>query len=72
MIEKIKIETDFIKLDQLLKFAGVIPTGGEGKELILEGYVFVNGDCETRRGRKIRKGDKVSGDTDPPFEFVVI
>jgi len=59
MNSKVKIETDFIKLDQLIKFAGVVQTGGESKLMIKEGMVKVNGNIEFRRGKKIVKGDKI-------------
>ncbi len=49
----------FIKLDQFLKLAGVVSTGGQAKQLILAGQVRVNGEVETRRGRKLRFGDEV-------------
>jgi Uncharacterized conserved protein len=58
-MEKIKIKTEFIKLDQLLKLAGIVGNGSEGKYLILEGNVKVNGQPETRRGKKIYPKDVV-------------
>lgn len=61
-MEKIKIETDFIKLDSLLKFAALTGTGGEAKYVISEGMVSVNGEICTMRGKKIYPGDKVSFD----------
>ena len=57
--EKIKISTEFIKLEALLKFAGVVETGGEAKLAIQEGDVKVNGEVCTMRGKKIRPGDRV-------------
>ena len=56
-MEKIRIHTEFIKLDALLKFAGLCETGGEAKELIQGGAVQVNGEVCTMRGRKCRAGD---------------
>ena len=56
----VKITTDFIKLDQLLKFAGAAVIGSEAKELVLEGKVKVNGEICTMRGKKIRSGDTVT------------
>lgn len=53
------ITTEFIKLDSLLKFAGLTDTGGEAKELIAGGEVLVNGEVCTMRGKKLRTGDKV-------------
>ena len=61
-MEKIAIDTDFIKLDSLLKFAGIVETGGIGKEIILEERIKVNGEVCTMRGKKIRPGDKVQID----------
>lgn len=58
-MEKIKISTEFIKLDQLLKFANITENGADAKYLIVNGYVCVNGEKEERRGRKIYPGDKV-------------
>ena len=52
-IEKVKISTEFIKLDQFLKWLAVVDSGSEAKQVILDGMVKVNGDVETRRGRKI-------------------
>ena len=58
--EKVKISTEFIKLEALLKFAGVVETGGEGKVLIQAGGIYVNGEVCTMRGKKIRPGDSVT------------
>jgi ribosome-associated protein len=54
-----KISTEFIKLEGLLKFAGLAQTGGEAKDLIQGGAVSVNGEVCTQRGRKLRPGDFV-------------
>ncbi len=59
-MNKITIQTEFIKLDSMLKFAGMVSTGGEAKELIAGGQVLVNGEVCTMRGKKIRPGDTVS------------
>ncbi|MEF2700566.1 MAG: RNA-binding S4 domain-containing protein [Oscillospiraceae bacterium] len=58
-MEKIKIETEFIKLDALLKFAVLVGSGGEAKTVIADGMVSVNGEVCTMRGKKIRPGDTV-------------
>lgn len=58
-MEKIAIETEFIKLDALLKFAALVSTGGEAKYVISENMVKVNGEVCTQRGRKIHPGDRV-------------
>ncbi len=55
----IKISTEFIKLDQLLKFSGIIGNGSDAKILILNEQVSVNGEIATQRGKKIRSGDTV-------------
>lgn len=60
MAEKIKITTEFIKLEALLKYASLVGSGGEAKMLIQNGEVSVNGEVCTMRGKKIRSGDKVS------------
>lgn len=54
------LSDDTIKLDQFLKWTGMTQTGGEAKLLIQSGEVRVNGAVETRRGRKLAKGDRVS------------
>ena len=61
-MEKIAIETEFIKLDSLLKYAALVGTGGEAKYVIAEGMVRVNGEVCTMRGKKISPGDTVSFD----------
>lgn len=62
-MEKFKIETDYIKLDQFLKWIGLAESGVMAKELILAERVMVNGEVEIRRGRKLHSGDvvKVAG-----------
>ncbi len=55
----IKISTEFIKLDQLLKFSGIIGNGSDAKFLISDEQVSVNGEIATQRGKKIRPGDVV-------------
>ena len=58
-MKKITITTEFIKLQDLLKFANLVETGGEAKERIQAGEVTVNGEVCTMRGKKIRPGDDV-------------
>ena len=58
-MEIIKINTPFIKLQQLLKFADVVSDGTDARILIVEGFVSVNGEKELRRGRKIYPEDEV-------------
>ena len=55
-IEIVEINTEFIKLDQLLKWANFTACGVESKMFILNGEVKVNGEVETRRGKKIYDG----------------
>ncbi|GAA6513000.1 RNA-binding S4 domain-containing protein [Merdimmobilis hominis] len=57
--ETIEISTEFIKLDSFLKFAGMLETGGQAKEVVQAGLVSVNGEVCTMRGKKIRPGDIV-------------
>lgn len=57
---KIYIETEFIKLDQLLKFADIVDSGGVAKLLISESFVLVNEEVCTMRGKKIKDGDIVT------------
>lgn len=61
-MEKIEvgITTEFIKLDSLLKYAGLTETGGEAKEAVKGGIVSVNGEICTMRGKKIRPEDVVT------------
>lgn len=58
-MEKIAIQTKYIKLDSLLKYAALVGTGGEAKTVISEGLVTVNGEVCTMRGKKLRPGDVV-------------
>ena len=59
---EIPIHTEFIKLQDLLKLANLVGTGGEAKIVIQEGEVSVNGEVCTMRGKKIRPGDTVAFD----------
>lgn len=58
-VTEIKIITDSIALDQFLKWAQVVPSGGMAKQLIQAGEVLVNGECETKRSRRLTIGDEV-------------
>ena len=58
-MEKITIHTEFIKLQDLLKFANLVSSGGEAKERIQVGEATVNGEVCTMRGKKIRPEDDV-------------
>lgn len=68
---EIKITTPFIKLDQLIKFAGISFDGAEAKEMVVSGLVKVNGETELRRGRKLYKGDTVQIQLEEKFELIV-
>ncbi len=59
MEHTVEINTPFIKLEALLKYAGLVGTGGESKIRITEGEVKVNGEVCTVRGRKLHPGDRV-------------
>ncbi len=58
-------EREFIKLDQFLKLAQIVQSGGEAKRLIQSEFVMVNNEVETRRGRKLYHGDWVDVDGEP-------
>lgn len=58
--DKIKITTEYIKLDQLLKFSGMAENGAMAKEMILDKIVLFNGEVCTMRGKKVRPGDEVT------------
>ena len=58
-IEKVKISTEFIKLDQFLKWLAIVDSGSDAKQVILDGKVKVNDEIEKRRGRKIYPEYKV-------------
>lgn len=58
-MEKIKIKTEYIKLDSALKYAGLTYTGGEAKYAIQNGEIRVNGEVCTMRGKKLKDGDKI-------------
>lgn len=69
-MEIIEINTEFIKLDQLLKFAGLVGNGSDAKMMILDEMVCVNGEICTMRGKKIRPGDVVSVEDAGSFEVI--
>ena len=63
-------ESESIRLDQFLKFAELVGSGGQAKHIIQSGEVVVNGEPETRRGRKLYHGDVVEFEGDEyPVEF---
>ena len=73
-MEKIEIEitTEYIKLDQLLKFSQIAENGAMAKEMIWDEIISVNGEVCTMRGKKIRPGDVVLAEfEDESFEITV-
>ena len=61
-MEIIPIHTEYIKLQDLLKLANLVSTGGEAKIVVTEGEVTINGEVCTQRGKKLRPGDVVCFD----------
>ena len=59
MDTKVSINTEFIKLGQLLKLAGLVDSGSDAKMLIADGYALLNGEVVLERGKKIYPGDRV-------------
>lgn len=59
-MEEVIIETEFIRLDALLKLAGFVETGGQAKHVIQNGEVQVNGEPCLQRGKKLRSGDRAA------------
>lgn len=62
MEKKIKIKEEYIRLDSLLKLAGLVGTGGQAKMVVLDGLVSLNGEVCLMRTKKIRTGDIVEFD----------
>lgn len=58
-MKEIVVKGEYIRLDQLMKLADMVGGGGEAKVVIQDGHVAVNGEIDTRRGRKLRTGDVV-------------
>ena len=70
--QEIKITTEFIKLDQLLKFANIAESGAMAKEMIADEIVSLNGETCTQRGKKIRPNDSILVEfEDEIFEITV-
>ncbi|HEY9577188.1 MAG TPA: S4 domain-containing protein YaaA [Pseudobacillus sp.] len=70
MDKKVMIETEYIPLGQFLKLADIIQTGGMAKWFLSEHEVYVNGELDQRRGRKLRAGDRVEIPGTGSFEIV--
>ena len=58
-MERVSINTEYIKLGQLLKLASLVSQGSDAKMLIKEGYVSLNGEVVYERGKKVYPGDRV-------------
>lgn len=58
-MKEVKINTEYIKLDQFLKWAGIVGAGSDAKLIVASGDVSVNGKVELQRGKKLYKGDIV-------------
>ncbi len=58
-MKKVKINTEYIKLEQMMKLEGVVGSGSDAKHIIVSGDVSVNGHVEVQRGKKLRIGDIV-------------
>ena len=70
---QVQITTELIKLDQLIKYAGLAYSGAEAKDMVINGYASVNGEVCSMRGKKIRTGDVVTLDfEDDSFEISVV
>jgi ribosome-associated protein len=71
-MKTVEISEEFIKLDALLKHAGISGSGGQAKMMIQEGLVKLNGTVATERGKKVHIGDIVKVATTPPAEIKVV
>lgn len=61
-MQNIKIDTEFIKLDQFLKMVNIAGSGGQAKIMVISGDVKVNGEIEMQRGKKLRSKDIIEVD----------
>ncbi len=68
----VEVRAGGIDLGQLLKFAGLVDTGGDAKALLADGVVEVNGEVDTRRGRTLRDGDVVAIPDEDPVRVVEV
>ena len=64
LLKQIEIQTEYIKLDALLKYACIAQTGGEAKIMVQNGEIKVNGEVCTMRGKKIKNGDIIETSTE--------
>lgn len=56
----VSIGGEMIRLGQFLKYSGLLDSGGDAKEVVIDGFVKVNGEVDRRRGRQLRDGDLVT------------
>jgi ribosome-associated protein YbcJ (S4-like RNA binding protein) len=68
----VEVRAGGIDLGQLMKFAGIVDTGGHAKALLADGVVLVNGEVDTRRGRTLRDGDVVTVADEEPVRVVEV
>jgi len=68
----IRLKTESITLAAALKLAGAVGSGGEAKLLIQDGLVHLNGKPDTRRGAKVRPGNSIFVNVDPPMRIAVV
>lgn len=68
----VEVRAGGIDLGQLMKFSGLVDTGGDAKALLAEGVVQVNGEVDTRRGRTLRDGDVVAVADEEPVRVVEV
>lgn len=59
-IDDVSVGSEMIRLGQFLKFSGLLDSGGDAKEVVIDGYVTVNGEVDRRRGRQLHDGDLVT------------
>lgn len=69
-MNKIEINTEYIKLDQFLKWIGIADNGSFAKMMIINGAIKVNGQVATERGKKLRKGDQIEIEDAGSFEII--
>jgi ribosome-associated protein len=58
--DDVSIGGEMIRLGQFLKYSGLLDSGGDAKEVVIDGYVTVNGEVDRRRGRQLHDGDLVT------------
>jgi ribosome-associated protein YbcJ (S4-like RNA binding protein) len=71
-VRDVEVRAGGIDLGQLMKFAGLVDTGGDAKALLAEGVVLVNDEVDTRRGRTLRNGDVVTIPNEDPVRVVEV